>query len=805
MKTLIHAVRARLLSVVVASALILVFAVKGFPQESLRPLTTDNLFDLEEIGQVAISPDGQWLAYVVKRPKRTASIQLRPFMEGNDRGDVWLVSTAGGKPQNLTNGAADSSGWWAPVWSPDSQRLAVFSTRGGNVRLWLWEKYSKRLKQLTERGVDTLVGSAAWVNNQQLICVVLPEGQKPNAMTIELRGSEIASSEATKAWSGNQTTSSVLESGLPPALDKRPKSELLLTDIAKATTVLAAGYSFRDVRVSSDQQHVAALVQVDTNQPQPGKVLPPMGVTQAPIYQAIALTSDRKPMFSNLSSVSNVQTGSLQWSPDGKSLALIGNLTGSDLQQAIKCSFRLARCEPLPSTYEPSALLWAQRDGVLMLTKATATSRQDWWLFDASDSPRNLTANMKSVPSELYRETDGEGFVGLAAGDLWRIHPDVHEPDNLTKDFEPRISSVVARTATSATRVLVSVRTGAQMTWYEINLLTGEILPLSKPHTDGSLVAVNLEHRIAVVTASDRAGTYLWLTKAPFTESTRILELNSFLNRIAQSELRKIDYRTSDGADLKAWVILPVGYQSGKNYPLITVVYAGAVYSDSPPPMIRTINNASSMNYQLLAAHGYAVLLPSMPAGLEPYAELTKGVLPAVDKVIEEGIADPKRLGLFGHSYGGYSVYGLVTQTNRFQAAVASAGLSDLVSIYGTFDARFRYDQFPQERLSLMNMAETGQIRMGNPPWKDFDRYVHNSPIFYVNKIETPLMIIQGDYDMVPIQQGEEVFSALYRQNKRSQFVRYWGEGHVVEGQANVRDFWGRICRWFDEAFSKQE
>jgi len=179
-------------------------------------------------------------------------------------------------------------------------------------------------------------------------------------------------------------------------------------------------------------------------------------------------------------------------------------------------------------------------------------------------------------------------------------------------------------------------------------------------------------------------------------------------------------------------------------------------------------------------------------------------VIPAVDKVIEMGIADPNRLFLMGQSFGGFSTYGLVTQTQRFKAAVSLAGLSDLISLYGQFDARVRYTEYPQEDLFMAALMESAQSRMGNPPWKDLGRYIRNSPIFYVDRVQTPLMIIQGDMDYVAMQQGEEFFTSLYRQGKRAKFVRYWGEGHVLESPANIRDMWNQIFAWFDE-FSKEE
>ena len=85
---------------------------------------------------------------------------------------------------------------------------------------------------------------------------------------------------------------------------------------------------------------------------------------------------------------------------------------------------------------------------------------------------------------------------------------------------------------------------------------------------------------------------------------------------------------------------------------------------------------------------------------------------------------------------------------------------------------------------------------MGVPPWKDPDRYIRNSPLTYASKVTTPLLIVQGDMDYVPIQQGEEFFSALYRQNKPASFVRYWGEGHILESPANITDLWTRLFAW---------
>jgi dipeptidyl aminopeptidase/acylaminoacyl peptidase len=194
--------------------------------------------------------------------------------------------------------------------------------------------------------------------------------------------------------------------------------------------------------------------------------------------------------------------------------------------------------------------------------------------------------------------------------------------------------------------------------------------------------------------------------------------------------------------------------------------------------------------------------MPVEPTGeraSDPYMELTKGVLPAVDRTIELGIADPDRVAVMGHSFGGFSAVGLVTLTTRFKAAVSLAGLSDFISFYGTFDIRDRYEPYPQEHLFRQFLAETGQLGMGNPPWRDIGHYLRNSPIFYVDRIRTPILIVQGDMDLVSIGQGEELFTALDRENKRARFVRYWGEGHMLSSPANITDLWKQIYAWLDE------
>jgi dipeptidyl aminopeptidase/acylaminoacyl peptidase len=155
-----------------------------------------------------------------------------------------------------------------------------------------------------------------------------------------------------------------------------------------------------------------------------------------------------------------------------------------------------------------------------------------------------------------------------------------------------------------------------------------------------------------------------------------------------------------------------------------------------------------------------------------------------------------------GQSDGGFAVLGLLTQTNRFRSAIASAGFSNLVSLYGTFYGQHRYGDggHPQSGAVLrMLQLEKGYGGMGGAPWSFPSRYRESSAILQADKVMTPLMLVHGDLDFVPIQQSEEFFTALYRQDKRAVFVRYQGEWHTIANRPNVLDLWQRFSTWLAE------
>jgi len=805
-----------------------------------RPFTVDDLFELEGVGRYyggpyAFSPDGQRLAITRVRPKKTSPDQTW-FIWDNGTADVWVQTRPDRQPINITNGAADGSGWWSTQWSPDGRTLAMLSTRGKSVHLWVWDSASGTLRQVSKRSVNlprVRERPYVWLDDRNLLYPTLPPGTASQGMRTELRAPAIATAAWGKYVAGKEATASVLQSGVAADIDARAHGTLVIANLTDGTERVIADAETSGWVLSPDRRAVVYTRKVTVYAPKSAEPLP-FGLPGIATIEVVTTAGERVRFEGAVSW--DVIEESLRWSADGSGLAFLGYagtrgeppslyvLRIPDRSVTVR---KLPGLNAAPIVREQAQLEWTKDGEIIVLAarssggeKPDVTARRDWWLVAKDGTTRILTADMRiSPPKELIAQ-DGRGaFVGVADGDVWRLRPSSAEIDNLTAGFTPKVSAIAwpAQTNTGTDEYAYPSRTYPQIVFnvteatapspYVLDLASGRIDAISKPAPEASLMSYSPASRSAVFWASNRNGLHIWRTLAPDGHSTVLVAANGFLRAVAEGEIKAIEYTSLDGKPLKAWLILPFGYQHGKRYPLLTWAYAGSVMGPLPSPTL-TINSGSPLNMHLPAAHGYAVLLPSMPLAAEgalddPMLRLPNGVLPAIDKVIELGIADPRRLYLMGQSFGGFSTYGLVTQTTRFTAAVSLAGLSNLISLYSQFDARLRYDDHPHENLFQASLFEAAQVRMGNPPWRDLRRYIRNSPIFFVDRVETPLMIIQGDQDYVAIQQGEEFFFSLYRQGKRASFVRYWGEGHVLSSPANIRDMWQRIFAWFDEFVPK--
>jgi len=810
-----------------------------------RPVNLDDLFKLQEItrfygGGVAISPDGARVTFGIQRPYYTKKLYTDGLF-GADRSDIYVASTSDGPPVKITDGSGDGASFWAPCWSPDGKRLAMLSTRGGNVNLWVWESESGSLRQVTDRAVDLFLTGAEdrpylWISPTGVLLTVLPPGMKPNWFLGQTRGPQRAMADWSRAWKGEGVTAGVLTSGIKSDFEKRSQSPLVEVNIESGKTRVLTEHTVRNIAVSPDKRAVAYLRKIEGFQPQSDKPLPvdDLFKDRAGRFRLEIVSTDGISLLSPDREALDVVPMSLRWSPNGQELAFLA-FTGNNRKtpQLVRClrssrTLKIAPIEgidPIPLSspgfianrpqVEWTRLGWlvyaAPRDDA----KGERTrARRDWWLVSEDGRLRSITGSMLTAPDELFPASDGGTYIGHADGNLWRISAE-EQPQNLTAYLGKRITRIIwpqeiqqmGHGGVSAMRAHNRILVGANEEIFVFDLASARMTSISPPVPGAAVIAFSPGSSTTLFYQSDQMGLHLWIVPEPGRKASIIYEANTFLRDIIPGTTQKIAYKSLDGRDLEGWLLLPHQYRRGQKCPLIVFVYPNWRAGATPPGNF-DIPVMSHLNMQIAAARGYAVLRPSIP--LNPYEEaddpllrLTSGVLPAVDKVIEKGIADPDRIFVMGQSNGGYATYGLITQINRFKAAVAMAGYSDLISGYGQPGIN-RYDDYAHELLTATQQPNIETVfHLGGPPWKDMGRYLRNSPIFYADRVQTPLMIIHGDLDGVPIEQAEEFFMAMYRQGKRAEFVRYWGEGHVILSPPNIQDMWNRIFAWFEE-FSPQ-
>jgi len=288
----------------------------------------------------------------------------------------------------------------------------------------------------------------------------------------------------------------------------------------------------------------------------------------------------------------------------------------------------------------------------------------------------------------------------------------------------------------------------------------------------------------------------------------RLLTLNLDFAGIDFARTVELRSRGPDGASLSHWLILPKARPDGTKPALIVIPYPGATYAQPPESYGRGIGRFSA-NAELLAAAGYAVLIPSLPRDpvrREPGENIAAEILAVVDLAAATGLVDAERLAIFGHSFGGYSALMAATQSDRFKAVIASAAPSNLASMRGAFDPH--HAVLPEDGLELnanYGWSELGQGNLGVSPWEDPDKYRRNSPLFAVEQIRAPVLLIHGDGDFVRLAQAQEMFSALYRLNKDAELITVFGEGHIVSSPANLREVYRLALTWLQHTLSAND
>lgn len=282
----------------------------------------------------------------------------------------------------------------------------------------------------------------------------------------------------------------------------------------------------------------------------------------------------------------------------------------------------------------------------------------------------------------------------------------------------------------------------------------------------------------------------LHTTDLTFKNIKKVSEANPQQKNYAWGSVEMYAWNSLDGIPLKGLLYKPENFDPQKQYPMLVYYYekyADDIHQHYAPAPIR-----SFINFSYFTSNGYVVFVPDIVYKIGyPGESAYNCVMPAVTSLIEKGFINRERIGIQGHSWGGYQTAYIITKTNLFRAAEAGAPVSNMVSAYGGI----RWES----GFSRIFQYEKSQSRIGGTLWEKPLRYLENSPIFFADKVNTPLLMMHNDEDgAVPWYQGIEFFMALRRLDKPVWMLNYNKEAHGLTQRQNRTDFAIRLYQFFD-------
>lgn len=726
-----------------AASALAVLAIASPSTQALDPVTAEDMLKVTTVNVLDFSDDGHRVAVAARRTYDNAETNHRrygdPTYFAPSMVELRVINTRSGATDRIGTGLMNIR---QAAWTRDGSRLAVLTAAESplglpETKLWVYHVEQKALAEVPrQRGAEVAANSElAWT----------PDSAK---LFVALRSSaDDASAQA--AFKAILTGPVVVQSS-KPFLDwdamNRSNRRRSLAEIDPATgaaTLLVPTTAMTNYQLARDGSFVTWLE--DSTEKTSYDVI---GGTENAIR---TVTRNGQPR--TVLDAKTLKTTTPRWSDDGRIFAYAdkGEVFVQRIDEARPRSIT-PKPKPDPAakpagddeSTESFSVTSFSRDG----SKLLLTSKQGWYVAAVADGARERVLTL----------------------------------DDKNEDRNPKLSVVDWAPAGDA----LLVQYGEPDRWdrglSHLDLKTKALTSLVRDSGVYQGFRTSRDGSTVVFQKSD--GTRpaeLYAADASFTNVRKLTDLNPWLAKKALPASELVSYRDADGKVLYGVLRYPIGYEKGKKYPTVFELYE------------TFFDNGFNGRAALMAGQGYAVFHPSVNLVVgRPGESWAKGVTAAANKLIDMGIADPDRLGVHGTSYGGYATVLLLTETDRFKAAVNVSGKVNMVSFYTD-----------SERLGVRNThaPEKSQDRIGGTLWEFPERYIEHSAIFRLDRVKTPLLTISGDQDPnVPANQSRELYYALRRLGKEVEWVRYVNGGHRPPNSvAESIDFENRIVAWYDK------
>lgn len=756
-----------------------------------RTFVPEDLYRMVLVGDPQISPDGRHVAFVrshVEGAKRElrSHIWIAPTaVAGSDGGDGngSVEAAVPGQPRPYTRGPKSDS---QPRWSPDGRRLAFVRHMGDGPRserqIWIIDRDGGEAYQLT--AMRHGAGNPMWSPDGRYLAFVSAVDDA------------FAEADDSAAQDGDKNPRAAFDPVRPKSDADRKREEQQLRDEAKLYTRFR--YKFDHTGLFAPRRSHVWVVEVPGSPPAPSMM--PLAEDEAAAMDEAATATEAPdgaaapepaPVLPTPVQVTSgpFDHSLVDWSPDGRWIAVACSREDERQPNMDIWLFPVAPgSEPIKLTNSDGVFgdaRWSPDGKKLAVIghhreyRSATLSRL--WLFPAPGETGEKTCLTADWDRGIGGTVNSDVRPGMAGSGLtW-------SPDGKAVYFvaDDRGATQLYRidVETGATGEPVPVVGGPREIYGFSLSADGQkaALAVSEHTNPGDIYVVDLTSTAASSTAS---------TTTP--SETRLTFANERLLRdIARPEIMEIEFESRDGLPVHGWIMKPLGFQEGQRYPAVLQIHGGPHTA---------WGYAFSLEMQLQAAMGYAVIFVN-PRGSTGYGqEFTYGcvddyggadykdLMAAVDYAISLGFIDEDRLAVTGGSYGGFMTNWIVTQTNRFKAAIPHRSISNWISFWGVSDIgpNFMESEFGVDSL-----------------WSGFDDMWERSPLKHAQNIETPMLICHSEHDLrCPMEQAEQLYLALKWLGKPAELLRHPRSNHDLTrtGPPTLRvDRFKHIARFLNE------